>query len=296
MITIEAMLNAAQPVLPQPHEITIAQCDLAANPDPPVPEVPPEPPKPLPIMTYEQLAEASPKQCPKCKTFVEIVEIAIKDRLPGYYCNKHGCGWNNPLPGEITPVCPQEHFLDDSLIEMVRVAPLNPEIRAQIHAILGKEVPRACKTSKDVFQWVRSSAPERYRTHALTIAHEIRAATGGIQASIDYFYRETGTCQYTCDQNGHELYEIDATTIRSEMVDCRTLHDLKNKLRKVITAIVEDDPPDTEGCNYQHDDYESRNADEYNVAVDMQRLEDQLKDWLYLNEPEEMDRLLERQP
>lgn len=105
-------------------------------------------------------------KCPKCGAFVEIVEIANDERLPGVYCNKEGCGWSDRPAKPPIPLRSFTAFLSPSVVAMIKAAPMNELARAQIHAAMLAPIPRSCTTVEAIVDWVQC-----YRGNVLSLIH-----------------------------------------------------------------------------------------------------------------------------
>ena len=248
----------------------------------------PLPAKALPVMTEQELIDKGPSQCHKCGKFVQRILIATDEHLPGYWCSGSGCGWMEPLPGELKHTCAIEEAIPKELHWMLRKAPLNDHLRAHVLARVGKPIPKSCQTIEDIERWIECTFTPKYSHYA--IHQRPRAAhSPGVSIEVCYSYEESGTATYTCNRAGSSEYEVSGNELREMAETSDTFDGFRRAVSAYLQDVCNDDPPDTDAEDYEYGNEESTNQDNTSYEIHRGTLEDALREWLDEHMPEAFD-------
>lgn len=250
-------------------------------------------PQRLPNITREDLVKSSPANCPKCGAFIERVFVATDDHLPGYWCNKSGCGWMQPLPG-LARGRSYNYILTDSLTRMLLAAPMNEEIRAQVHAVMLRPIPRSCKKYEDIIDWIEcfydcdGSLRAGY-WEPPPIVPPPRQRNIAIETEVNHSYTELGNCNYSAIREGSSNYEMSDEQLRHLIGEARSFDELVRDIREWFKNEAQENPPDTEQHGFSYDDYEEQDSSNNTYDISTNDIREKLREWMRANMPDRLE-------
>ena len=257
-----------------------------------------EPPKidlaieaPLPIITKQELKDKCPVKCPKCGTFVENLLLAEGDRFAGSYCNKEGCGWSSRLPGKL-PTTAVQNVFGPSTIELVRLAPLNEEVRAHIHSLILMPVPRCCKTFEQIMGWAMEAWMVNNAHPLVTHPAPPRRNQPSIEAEVAYEFIELGTCEYSCRSYGTSDYEVTQDEIGEALEELDSWDSFVNTIKGILIDKARENTPETDSDRYEYQRHEQTDSSDEETTVIDTRLGDRLAVFVREHFPDQAARLL----
>lgn len=260
----------------------VAAVDLATEPTPdPGPAPPPvtAPQMPGPPrgdrMTVAVMKEKYQRKCPKCGKFTELLFLANDERLPGVYCTKE-CGWCAPLPGEVETYYDESCALGPSIVELVKMAPNNCQVRALVLNCMGVRIPNSCKTSDDIFRWSRTLRFSENKEGGLDLPHKPRLGSA-IEIPVSYSFDEYGSASYRVNRSGIANYTISEEDLRSMIEDVigagASFEELLRRAKQHLYDSCMEDPPEAEPGRYEYSE-NSREGEEdadFDLSADMLR-------------------------
>lgn len=246
-------------------------------------------------MSLAEIKEKYDRKCPKCGKFTELVIAADNDHSPGVYCTEE-CGWMSPLPGLPIRCGDFARALSQSVVNMVNMAPANPQVRAQLHASIGKNVPRTCTSAFELMEWVnaicvlRSGDPGRLPVPT--------AADIGFDIGVEASFYENGTCSYSRRNVGTGSIPLDSTTLREIVADSIALqHSWSGLLESVKLKVKEltmANPPRFIQESPTYEDFDSEGDSIVAVRFSADTLSNRLARWMSNNMPAELTEIQDR--
>jgi hypothetical protein len=152
------------------------------------------------------------------------------------------------LPAPVVPSVPNcriEEVFDSNFIELLRLAPKNPSVRALILKLTGKIPPSECETAEQVKEWVETACERR--------TLPARRGGPGISIRVDFSENECGLAQYSVRRSGTDQFEIDADDLTEIVRTAIAEGDGLEGIVGTIAARIDDDACNQ--CNPQLDDY-----------------------------------------
>ncbi|MEK6536211.1 MAG: hypothetical protein AABZ63_01855 [Actinomycetota bacterium] len=173
-------------------------------------------------------------------------------------------------PEPIAPVaqrkCRFEDMFDVNFLELVRLVPRNPQVRALILKLTGKLPPPECETFEQLKEWVELNCEKRLKPSPIPTSRHNQQ--GGIVINVDFSETECGRADYSVRRYGTESFRVGAVELL-EIV--RTAIDEGDGLDEVVEAIaskIDDDawsqcdPSMDDSGDYDYSDHESSETDD----------------------------------
>lgn len=250
---------------------------------------PPEPERKKTTMNKDELIKLCPTHCPKCGSFVERQLYADDKRLPGLYCNKEGCGWTDKLPAKLDHIRLCATFVPRSVLELLKIVPLNETGRSHLLSIMEMPVPKSCTTFEQIEEWVNTiPTPERKGLDEAPFDIQTRPnhnQQGTFSNGVVYSYTEIGRCNYRMPRSGSDTYNISAQQMRELMNECSSMDEFVRSVRRFMVDMANDDPPETDGDgDTEYYDYDSSEEDDHEYSVDGD-FRANLSQWINQNVP-----------
>lgn len=112
------------------------------------------------------------------------------------------------LPNPVLPNrCPIGEVLDAALIELLRLVPLNPLVRALILKQTGKMPGAECETFEQLKEWIETHCERK----AKPVSRPTRPGLdGGIHISVEFSETEYGRADYSVPRWGTEEFRVGA--------------------------------------------------------------------------------------
>jgi len=171
------------------------------------------------------------------------------------------------LPNPVLPTirkCKIEEVFDQSFIELIRLVPMNPHVRALILKFTGKMPGQDYDTFERVKDWVEFNCEKRARPFASPNASPNGRAvpSDGISIAVEFSDTEYGRANYSVPRSGTESFHIDADDLL-EMVR-ETIEDGGgiDRIVEVVVEKVEEDAwgqcdPELEDCgDYDYSEHD----------------------------------------
>lgn len=281
----------------------------------------PPPEKPIPVRehppvdkwTEDKIRAGSPKQCPKCGAFVEVVIIANDRHLPGLWCHKEGCGWTGYLPANLANPYGINQILSYDSQELIRMAPMNSTVRTLLLRRIGLPAPKSCVTSEQLLKWAADAfyvmevkrakrqpkdpesvfntllrPPQTLNERQL---NEANLRANGIETEVLISYNESGHCSYTCSRSGCANVLIEEADIREIVAEAlenglnlrNTARDIRIKIKELAS---EDTDFDADSDNYEYENHDCDETSDYDYAVSLDDVQNKLVGWLHTHMPD----------
>lgn len=165
-----------------------------------------------------------------------------------------------PVVPVVQRKCVFEDLFDLNFLELVRLVPRNPQLRALILKLTGKLPPPECETFEQLKEWVELNCEKRLKPSPIrTSRHNPQ---GGIAINVDFSETECGRASYSVRRYGTESFRVGAAELL-ELV--QTAIDDGDGLDEVVEAIatkIDDDawsqcdPRMDDSGDYDYSDHE----------------------------------------
>jgi hypothetical protein len=171
-----------------------------------------------------------------------------------------------PVVPVVRRKCVFEDLFDVNFLELVRLVPRNPQVRALILKLTGKLPPTECETFEQLKEWVELNCEKRLKPSPTPSSRH--NPEGGIVINVDFSETECGRASYSVRRYGTESFRVGAVELL-EMV--RTAIDEGDGLDEVVEAIatkIDDDawsqcdPSMDDSGEYDYSDHESSETDD----------------------------------
>lgn len=158
------------------------------------------------------------------------------------------------LPAPALPVerrCRIEEVFDQNFIELLRLVPRNPYVRALILKLAGKMPNPECETFEQIKEWVETTCKKKVRPLPDRVIR--RAADDGISINVEFSETEYGRACYSVRRSGSAEFCIGAEDL-IEMV--QTAIDEGEGIDEVVNRVAEKIDEDAwNRCEPNMDDY-----------------------------------------
>ena len=171
------------------------------------------------------------------------------------------------LPNPVIPVerkCRIEEVFDQGFIELLRLVPRNPYIRALILKLTKKMPGPECETFEQVKEWVETNCEKKTRPAP---SRATRNAGGdGISINVEFSETEYGRANYSVSRSGSEAFRMDADDLLQIVQETVADGGGINEVVEAVAGKIDDDAwnqcsPNMD--NYGDYDYSDQEADDF---------------------------------
>lgn len=197
-------------------------------------------------------------------------------------------------PEPVAPVvqrkCRFEALFDVNFLELVRLVPRNPQVRALILKLTGLLPPLECETFEQLKDWVELNCEKQLKLPSSRPSRHNQE--GGIVINVDFSETECGRASYSVRRYGTESFRLGAVEL-AEMV--QTAVDdgegMEELLEAIATRIDEDawsqcDPRMDDSGDYDYSDHESSETDDSETSFSRSDLRNSVQAFLRERHPE----------
>ena len=150
--------------------------------------------------------------------------------------------------------CRIEHVFDPALIELLRLVPRNPLLRALVLRLTGKLPPQECATFEQLKDWVETHCE---RKPASVSTNGRRGRDDGIAITVEFSETEYGRADYSVRRHGSGEFRVGAEDLMEIVRD--TIEDGGgiDEIVEVIAGKIDDDAwNDVEPDMDEYDEYD----------------------------------------
>lgn len=133
--------------------------------------------------------------------------------------------------------CKFEEVFDASFIELLRLVPRNPQVRALILKLTGKLPPTECATFEQLKDWVETHCEKPVRSVRVASHNE----EDGIAINVDFSETESGRASYTVRRYGSESFRLSAEELMGMVRTAIDDGDGLDEIVKAVAAKIDDD-------------------------------------------------------
>lgn len=208
------------------------------------------------------------------------------------------------LPPQPPPRAKIEHLFSRTVLELLRVAPLNPIARAHAMNELRQAIPDNCKTFEEIKEWAETSIAPRPPSPPTTdrtrpnphfenvpVALPRRRPDEAFHIEVEVSNSVTGRCRYSCDEFGGGPISVGVDELNVVAEESETLNELVEKLTELIDERARVNIELSDSDNYDYTDHESNDGDGLNVEYPENRLRGLVRDFLLNHNPDRLREL-----
>ena len=194
-----------------------------------------------------------------------------------------------------------EKYLNRTLVELAKVAPKNPTMRAHFQRIFNTPMPDSVEDYQQIKDWVEFSfdppgPPPKLAYETLAGAPQ-RDQNAGIQVDVTLSERELGTCTYSHRRSVNCEVPIQSSQIRELINDGRTIDEIVENLIGDARDMAEEyDPGGGETGDMHYDNYESADSEDRETTVNPDQVRQALVNYISSQYgPEEAEEIFDRE-
>jgi hypothetical protein len=173
---------------------------------------------------------------------------------------------SNPAPLEAPRRCALSDLFESGFIELLRLAPRNPLVRALVLRRTGQALPPECDTFESLQDWLEQHCDRR----SLLRASQSHSAhrTGGIVINVEFSETEYGRADYTVNRSGHETFRVEAETLVEIVQDAIASGGGLDEVVELVAGKIDDEawqqcePSLNDSGDYTYDDHESTGSED----------------------------------
>ena len=168
------------------------------------------------------------------------------------------------LPPPTERKCNIEEVFDASFIELLKLVPANPYVRALVLKFTGKLPPAECEQFDQLKDWVEFNCVKRIRKAS---AQAQGNDEPGISIEVDFSEQEYGRAHYSVERSGTDTYRLSADDlvemIRDAVADGGTISAVVDAVAARIddNAWDECDPNLDNYGDYEYDEHDCTDSD-----------------------------------
>lgn len=191
------------------------------------------------------------------------------------------------MPPPVERQCRIEEVFDDSFIELLKLVPANPYVRALILKFSGKLPPADCEAFEALKDWVECHCVKRIRKPTAS-----RQSDDGISISVAFSEQEYGRAHYSVERSGTDSYPVSADVLVEIIQDAIADGGAISAVVDVISGRIDDnawdecDPNLDDYGDYEYDEHESDGADNSEVKFSRERIRNAVLQFVQENHPE----------
>jgi len=192
------------------------------------------------------------------------------------------------LPPPVERKCSIEEVFDGSFIELLKLVPANPYVRALILKFSGKLPPAECETFDALKDWVEFNCVKRIRK--TTASHQ--PDDDGISISVDFSEQEYGRAHYSVERSGSDTFQMSGDDlveiIRDAIADGGAISAVVEAIAKRIDddAWDECDPNLDDYGEYEYSDHDSDGSDNSETKFSREHIRNAVLRFVQENHPE----------
>ena len=193
------------------------------------------------------------------------------------------------LPPPTERKCSIEEVFDASFIELLKLVPANPYVRALVLKFTGKLPPAECEQFDELKDWVEFNCVKRIRKAS---AQAQGNDEPGISIEVDFSEQEYGRANYSVERSGTDTYHVPADElvemIRDAIADGGAISAVVDAVAKHIDddAWDECDPNLDDYGDYEYTEHDSDGADNSEIEFSREHIRNAVLRFVQERHPE----------
>jgi hypothetical protein len=170
------------------------------------------------------------------------------------------------LPPPVQRKCSIEEVFDLNFIELLKLVPANPYVRALILKFTGKMPGPECQTFEQLKDWVEFNCAKRIRPRSGSARNY-----DDISISVDFSEMEYGRARYSVERYGTDTFSVDAEDLLDIIRDRIANGGGIGEVVEAIAEKIDDDAwtqcnPDLDGYgDYDYEEHDSTDSSDSEV-------------------------------
>jgi hypothetical protein len=193
-----------------------------------------------------------------------------------------------PPPAVLERKCSIEEVFEPSFIELLKLVPANPYVRALILKFTGKLPPADCEVFEQLKEWVECNCVKRIKKTVAPSQTEER----GIVVQVEFSDTEYGRANYSVRRSAREGFHVGADHLLEIIRDIIEDGGGIGEVVEVIAGRVEDDAwnecdPDMEDSGeFDYDEHDSTNTRDGSIDYSKDEIRDAVLRFIRAHNPE----------
>ena len=192
------------------------------------------------------------------------------------------------LPPSVERKCTIAEVFDPGFIELLKLVPANPYVRALILKFTGKLPPAECELFDTLKDWVEFNCVKRIKKTAA--AHQ--SDDEGIRISVDFSEQEYGRAHYSAQRSGTDTFHLSGDDlveiIREAVADGGSISAVVEAIAERIEddAWEECDPNLDDYDDYEYNEHDSDGADNSEIKFSREHIRNAVLQFVREHHPE----------
>ncbi|MCX6896005.1 MAG: hypothetical protein NTZ16_11010 [Verrucomicrobia bacterium] len=192
------------------------------------------------------------------------------------------------MPGK----CRFEDVFDANFVELIRLVPCNPFVRALILKLTAKLPPADCETFEQLKEWVETNCEKRARA-----AVKRSSGEDGISISVEFSETEYGRADYSVPRWGTEQFHVEADDLMEIVREAVESGGGIDEVVDMVAGKIDDDAwnqcePDMDNYgDYDYSDHESNDSGDGATEYSRDHIRDAVLRFVRERHPELADEL-----
>jgi hypothetical protein len=167
---------------------------------------------------------------------------------------------SNPATVEAPRRCVLTDLFEPGFIELLRLAPNNPLVRALLLRFTGQRPGPECATFAQLQEWVELHCEQRL---AAPGPRRGDRAAGGIAINVEFSETEYGRTDYTVTRSGSDTFRVEAADLMQLVQDAIASGGGLDEVVELVADKIDDDgwnqcDPNLDNYgDYNHDDHDA---------------------------------------
>jgi hypothetical protein len=192
------------------------------------------------------------------------------------------------LPPPVERKCSIEEVFEASFIELLKLVPANPYVRALILKFSGKLPPADCETFEALKDWVEFNCVKRIKKTAASQQPD----NDGISISVGFSEQEYGRAHYSVERYCTDTYQLSGDDLVEIIRDTIADGGAISAVVDAVAARIDDDAWDHVDPNlddygdYEYSDHDSDGADNSEIKFSREHIRNAVLRFVQENHPE----------
>ena len=193
------------------------------------------------------------------------------------------------MPPPAERKCSIEEGFDASFIELLKLVPANPYVRALILKFTGKLPPVECELFDELKDWVECNCVKRIRKAAAPAQDHDEP---GISIEVDFSEQEYGRAHYSVERYGTDTYHLSGDDLIEMIRDAIADGGAISAVVDAVAARIDDDAWDHVDPNlddygdYEYNEHDSDGADNSETKFSREHIRNAVLRFVQENHPE----------
>jgi len=192
------------------------------------------------------------------------------------------------MPPPVERKCTIEEVFEASFIELLKLVPANPFVRAWVLKFTGKQPPTECETFEALKTWVECNCVKRVRAKPQGSPQ----ADDGIGILVHFSETEYGRANYSVDRSGEDTFQIGAEELLAMVQEAIDADGGLGEVVDQIASRIDDDAwnecdPNLDSYgDYEYDEHDSNDSGNGEATYSRDQIRTRVLTFLQNHHPE----------